>query len=186
MQHKVVEGFVQGLLDPRFQGLIGEFYGLRMQIHIQPDGKLLGAIQALLTSLYTILEDQYGLQQLQAATGDTATLPPLLPDVDVPEVLSCMDGLHDLVSGPAFADTATVLFILCGKLKLQTGVVPNDPIDVLSRLDDFLGLLGLRDVSILQLWENATGELSEQRQVLYDAVMAVLTTVQQECSVEGA
>jgi hypothetical protein len=62
-----------------------------------------------------------------------------------------MDGLHDLISGPAFSDTAAVLFILCGKLKLQSGVTPNDAADILSRLDEFLNVIGLRDVSILQV-----------------------------------
>ena len=150
MQQRILDGFIQGLLDPRFQGLIGEFYSIRARLTIQTDGKLLGHMQTLLRTLSTILEDQYSLQQMQSAAGDTLT-PPLLPDIDVPEVLSCMDGLHDLISGPAFSDTAAVLFILCGKLKLQSGVTPNDAADILSRLDEFLNVIGLRDVSILQV-----------------------------------
>ena len=187
MQQKLVDGFVQGLLDPRFQGLIGEFYAVRTRLVIQPNGKLLTHLQALLLTLSTILEDQYSLQQLQAATGgvpapEAVALP---PDVDVTEVLSCMDGLRDLVSGPAFSDTAAVLFILCGKLKLEDDFEANDAGQVLSRLDDFLGLIGLREVSILQLWQNATGVLTEQRECIFRAVMDVLMAVQGECSVEG-
>jgi hypothetical protein len=64
MQQRILDGFIQGLLDPRFQGLIGEFYSIRARLTIQTDGKLLGHMQTLLRTLSTILEDQYSLQQM--------------------------------------------------------------------------------------------------------------------------
>jgi hypothetical protein len=183
MQQRFLDGFLQGLLDPRFQGLLSEFYATRSVLTIQPNGKLLGHLQTLLRTVSTVLADQYGLQAMQSATGSPSTA--LLPDVDVPELLSCVDGLHDLVSGPAFSDTATVLFLFCGKLDLKGNELTpeTDAKDTLVRLDGFLKVLGLQEVSIVQLWENATGQFVEQRALIWTAILDVLCSIQVECSI---
>ena len=180
MQQRIVDGFLQGLLDPRFQGLITEFYSLRSRLEVNPTGKLMERIRTMLQTFCTVLEDQFSLHEMRAAVGDSTG--PVLPDIDVPEVVSCIHGVEEIVSGPAFADAATVLFIFCQKLGLGTiKLADMVPKDVLQRLEEFLAVLGLRELSIVQLWDNATGELREQRDEMFAAIMEVLQAVLDDC-----
>ena len=73
--------------------------------------------------------------KISAGEDPTFTLPE-----DINEVVSCIDGMESLITGPALEDTATVLFILCKKVGVHgTG---SQPLEVLQRVDDFLQLLG--------------------------------------------
>ena len=92
---------------------------------------------------------------------------------------------EEFVCGSGLQDAATVLFIFCSKLGLDgNGNAYLHPTDVIQRLDDFLQLIGLHEVSILQLWENAV-EDTDQRKSLFDTVMAVVSAVQRYCVTAG-
>lgn len=183
MQQKIIDGFLQGLLDPRFQGLVTEFYMFRSRLTIIPNGKLMHTVQAVLHTLSTVLEDQYSVREMQIAMNGSSLV---LPDVDPEELLSCLNDIQSLVAGPAFTDTAVVLFIFCKKLDLNQENVPGlDASEVLGRLEDFLSVLGLRDISLKQLWDNAEGELAEHRTLIFQSVMAMLNAVQKECHLDG-
>ena len=117
--------------------------------------------------------------------------------MDFQEVIECIHGVQNLVAGPAFTDTATMLFILCRKLQLETTDMNTlQPLDILSRLDEFLGILGLKEVSLVQLcmeppfkqkkmgfqvWNNCVGDFQDQRQEIFSAARSVLETVLVEC-----
>ena len=183
MQQKMIDGFLQGLLDPRFQGLVAEFYTLRSRLTVKTNGTLMHTVQAVLHTLCTVLEDQYSLREMQTAM-DGSTL--VLPDADPEELISCLNDIQSVIAGPAFTDTAVVLFIFCKKLDLtQENVAGLDASEVLGRLADFLSVLGLRDISLKQLWDNAEGELAEHRTLIFQSVMAMLNAVQKECHLDG-
>lgn len=56
-------------------------------------------------------------------------------------------------------------------------------VTILAQVDDFLHILGLQEISIVDLWNNATGDLIDQRGQLFGAVMSVLRAAQQDCAV---
>ena len=182
MQQKLVDSLMQGLLDPRFQSLISEFYCVRDQLTIAEDTPLLECIQHLLGTVCTILQDKHSIQQMKPATSPNIPV----PQPDLEEMLSCVHEVENFLSGPAFPDTATVLFILCSKLGLDDKDVSSlQATDIIRRLDDFLKLIGLQEVSILRLWENAIDELATQRTALFRAVMNVVQVVQRDCVVSA-
>jgi hypothetical protein len=176
MQQKLIDGLMQGLLDPRFQSLITEFYAVRQTLTIADEDRLGTCIRDLLTTICSVLEDQHSLQEMKQAMGGTAT------SCDIQEALCCVREAEGFISGPVFPDVITVLFILCSKLGLdEKGTSSLQATEVIQRLDDFLSLIGLHEVSILQLWDNAIDELANQRVQLFGAVMSVVQVVQQEC-----
>lgn len=100
MQQRALDGLLQGLLDPRFQGLISEFYSLRSRLTVSDSGKLLPSIQHMLRTICSILSDQNTIQEMQQAAGNDVVFS--LPDVNLSEVVECIEGLEELIGGPAF------------------------------------------------------------------------------------
>ena len=183
MQQRLVEGLMQGLLDPRFQSLITEFYTLRDQLTLVKQDHLINAIRGLFGTVRTTVEDQHTLQQMRCSLGErgqkTATT------TEMHDLLQCTRDVEEFVCGSGLQDAATVLFIFCSKLGLDgNGNAYLHPTDVIQRLDDFLQLIGLHEVSILQLWENAV-EDTDQRKSLFDTDMAVVSAVQRDCVTAG-
>ena len=83
-------------------------------------------------------------------------------------------------------EAATVLCLLSRKLAIHEEE-PTNAREVLQRVDDFLSLLGLSEVSVVRLWENA-GRLVRQtdQDRLFRSVMSALRTVHRECSSSAA
>ena len=179
MQQRLVEGLMHGLLDPRFQSLITEFYTLRDHLTlVQPD-HLITAIRGLFGTVRTTVEDQHTLHQMRHTIGERVKKTTSTSEMH--DLLQCTREVEDFVCGSGLQDAATVLFIFCSKLGLDgNSNAYLHATDVIHRLDDFLQLIGLHEVSILQLWENAV-EDADQRKSLFDTVMAVVGAVQRDC-----
>ena len=183
MQQRLVEGLMQGLLDPRFQSLITEFYTLRDQLTLVKQDHLINAIHGLFKTVRTTVEDQHSLQQMRRSIGERGQK--TASTTEMHDLLQCTRDVEDFVCGSGLQDAATVLFIFCSKLGLDgNSNAYLHPTDVIQRLDDFLQLIGLHEVSILRLWENAV-EDAEQGKRLFDTVMAVVGAVQRDCVAAG-
>ena len=132
------------------------------------------AITRLLDVVVVVIGDQQAVRVAEGDTGgaDAAT-----------EAADCVAQVRQLVAGPAFTDTVTVLLVLCRRLDWGGGATTPAPEDVLGRVDDLLRLLGVgAQVSVLQLWAQARTDFAgDQAADLWAAVSALLTTVATEC-----
>lgn len=84
-----------------------------------------------------------------------------------------MTGVEGFIVGAAFEDAVVVLHILRNKLQWEKETKP-DPLIVLPRVDDFLGLVGMAGISVTDLWRNADSSLVSQQDPLWSAVRALL------------
>jgi hypothetical protein len=175
LQQRVLNNALGALTDPRFHELLGDFYALRGHLTIGDRPVLDRALAGFLDIMGVILGDQHTLRVAEGADEQITS--------DVADAAACVGQVKELVAGPAFEDAATVLFLLCRKLKWEGGG-HDTPEVVLARVDDFLQLLGLgASVSVAALWRDvATVELAtSHREALWTAVSGLLTAVVREC-----
>lgn len=175
MQQMVVDGFLRMMSDDRLQNLITDFYALRGQLCVTNQCDIQCALKRLFAIIRVTMQDQHTLSVLKHSDGAPLTIPSAAQILDA---LTCVSSAEQLVLGPAFEDSLVVLEIIRQKLNWEENMTA--PV-VLTKLDDFLSLLGMNTVSVLELWENAS-ELGDQRSLLHDAVNNVFRTVQTCCT----
>jgi hypothetical protein len=172
----IPQPFLQALADDRLQALIGDFRELRASLSIHCEDPVRVALQSLLRTVYEIVYDQNEIRKLEDddPTVDSSASTTIRP-ADV------LDGIHiaeAIMLGHGFADTVAALCLFRAKLRL-TGVASE--VDVLSKFDDFLRLIGFEAVSVRDLWDQCSA-YTEQQARLWAAVTALLYAVRDHCS----
>lgn len=171
----IPEPFLQALADDRLQALIGDFRELRASLSIHCEDPVRVALQSLLRTVYEIVYDQNEIRKLEDDDSPIDSSASTIRPADV------LDGIHlaeAIMLGHGFADTVAALCLFRAKLRL-TGVASE--VDVLSKFDDFLRLIGFEAVSVRDLWDQCSA-YKEQQARLWAAVTALLYAVRDHCS----
>ena len=186
MQDVILKHLAGALVDPRFGEIIEEFFALQGRVRVSDGGRmqLTTTTEALLDSIVGIIRDECELDHLdhlldaQACTSTTV--------VQLDEIIDHVESTKHLIRDDAVFDyIVTVLWLFHSKILSggDSSAIPlHDCPSILTKLDTYLALLGLTQVSTLNLWTKAA-HLGTRRDDLWNAVQAVLLAVDVHCLV---
>lgn len=120
---------------------------MRGNIKVRDTGIVRRTIKSLLGTIRDVVSDAAAVAE--AEDDDTTQWS---------STLSCLDNMDLLLDGPALDDAVVVLYLFRNKLNgVKRG--PDDAVAVLQRLDEHLQLLGITDVSCLQMCAGLVGTM---------------------------
>lgn len=184
MQDVILKHLAGALVDPRFSDIIGEFFELQGRVNVSDGGRmqLTTATEALLDSIIGIMRDEWELDRLDHLLEAQACSSTTLAQMD--EIMDHVECTKHLIRDDSVFDyIVTVLWLFHSKIVSDDDRGPlHDCPSILTKLDTYLALLGLTQVSTLNLWTKAA-HLGTRRDELWNAVKAVLVAVDVHCSV---
>lgn len=192
MQQRMLDGLFEAFGDPRMQDLVDEFCTLRGTIAPVNVDTLRTSIDSLLTTIVVVLNDQHALFLVEGDTtqdisggnscrercptqrgGDSLCVKRQGVYFGVRNAVCCTERVCAKNRFP-FPDAVVVLHLLRVKLQWGEDDQKRDPLSVLTRLDEFLALLGMQSVSVAELWQNANSLSGEHQAQLWTAVSNLL------------
>lgn len=178
--------------DPKFSGVIQEFYELQGKVGIVDGGReqLVTAVENLLDTIADILSDHHEMELLDSLLMEPASQEPKKKTTSLAEILQNVESTKQFIS-----DDSGFNYILLALWLFRTKIMADqanngetltlDSHVILAKLDTVLALMGLTDVSIIELWTKAT-HLGTRRETLWNSVKDVLMTTEACCFLDTA
>lgn len=160
---------LKAMNNPQMQDLIEDYQEVKDQLHITDSQAVSVTALNFLNALSALLCDR---QAALAIAGESVD--------DLADALDCVATVENMVTeGGALADVAAVLWLFCERMDVDDH---PQPVALLSRLDDFLVLLGFGDtVSVAALWQTSLVSSTALCDDMWSTLLSLLTSIRGSC-----